>query len=354
MISYAESCEIFNKLDADEQKSRLRVADYTKVLYRGAIKCQMEVQNIEAKSYLKNEYIDAVYNAALHAGIEQHKQGEDQIDDFENRVFEYTKDIEPKLERKDNIDLLRILYSKAVEIENTLMNNLSEIPFNDMARDIILKIPKESEINLVVEISVTELKKVYEKYEQDIIHIKVPTAYVRRKKGRKMLLTYTSKPYLEDLSRVILTARPTFRGKGNKELDISEFHLETDAEFTKDLFSYFLYEAADMIKRLESYGIYIAYLNLLLLPNTMQQQDIYDRYAEMLADFDIDKKAIRLVVSKEDVSNKGKTYIENLKKFKENSVPIMEMDTNDKIEKSTSDATDIIKTIKEELFQFKA
>lgn len=318
--------ELFDTLDVSEKQKRVRISEYTSVLYKSALKCQMEIQSIKAKTYLKEKYIDTIEKASLYTDCNK----DNCIDIFEKLFLDYSKIVDAKITRIDEIQLLRKLFRKAIYIDNFILNSKSENPLTDLIRETILDADEDSELKLVFEISIHELKKVYLKHIDEINLVVVPEAFVRRKKKRPMMLRYDIKPYLNDLSRYILIAKPLLLDKKRNEMldkDIIEDIQQNN--MLGDFFSYFLYEAADMIKRLEAHNIYVAYMELILMIKMTQIDDIVDRYKQMLDDFDIDKNAIRLIASREDSENRDKKFMGTVKDLKTIGVSLRPMTDED-------------------------
>lgn len=340
----------FEALTVVEKQKRIRISEYAGVLYKSALRCQMEIQNIKAKTYLKEEYIDAVINATLYCNIDnKYSDIEDCVNDFEMLFLDYAKDVDAEIKKIEEIFLLREIFKKAVYIDDYISKSRSEIPLNDLIRTTILDESENPELKLVFEISIHDIKPIYLKHLDEIQTIMVPKAFVRRRKNRPMMLKYDIKPYLNDISRCILVAKPSFLDKNGQEMSFDDLRDSfNNRGMLGDLFSYFLYEAADMIKRLEAHDIYVAYLELELLPGTVKIESLIDRYKEMFNDFEIDKNAIRLVASAYDSENRDKQFLDTVKEFTNFGVVLRTMTDDDKYN-TIHDANQIIQIIEEDI-----
>lgn len=395
---YASLDEAFLALPEFVQKHSIRVAEYIQVLFAAAISVEMNLGDSETVIRRQKQNNEGIYwsgyfheigllalpedcrlsgqcvteeQLAIHrlhvqTGIDMVRHYGIEKDNFDE--FEYQMVLEAiryHHERWDGtgypeglsgkqIPMTALLLACADSLDNEISHMISERAFEDAVRNLLTDESLDTEVRLVLKYSTSGLRKVFKRHRGEYQLITPPENFVVRRRKRRMKLMYQSHPCLEDLSKTALSAKPYFFDNKGTEMDFTmlESYFGEKGE-TGHLCRYFLYEAADMLNRVNAYPFDIAYLSLYMFPAFMELENLQELIGEMLKDTGADRKQLAFAIAKGEKDRRTQAFENNLKLLQDTGFTVQSINTADyedmTLREQDVDANEMIRILTEEL-----
>ena len=215
---------------------------------------------------------------------------------------------------EDEISLIAQIVGMAKELDRLLCERKSETPYEEAVDTLLAEDNQDFSPNLkdVFQACQPELKNVFKKYIQYTRIMPKTVPLVEKREGRPFGLNYRQIVAGRGIGNMMFQAVHWFAGVLNKPdaresiEEVEELLLRTG--MVGDMTTYFLYEAADLIARMQNCDLQTGGVLLPVFNSFYTGENQTDRLKKMLEDTGIDKKKLILVVPETLVRGERSIY----------------------------------------------
>ena len=169
------------------------------------------------------------------------------------------------------------------------------------------------ELRLALRLARAKLKRVFKKHAAETQTVLPPVPLVRRRASRPMSLEYALMRSSANGQPQGLAARAAYHRSSGAPFDPAELEAEFNRDHSmQDLLKYFLFEAADLMLRLDAYGREPGWVELAVPRAALTQgpvQPVWEAFSEHSS---LAPGRVRLALSVEEVARQGKVLLANL------------------------------------------
>ncbi len=364
---YKSVKEAFDALPAAVKQHSIRVAEYTRALYVEAVGIELRVGTSETEK-LDLEYERIAYLCGLYHDIgkamiaEQYHNlqpnfGEEEVALYRRHVTDGVAIVEslplgeqltdlnrtmltnalrnhhastaeggfPQVKKEQDIPMMALIVGVADRIDHLVTSRRSETPFEDVMGEMMAAFPEdaENELELLLKESMQKLHRVFVKYQNQSRLIPVVPMFVKRKNGRPFELQYRPVMDRRQKAAVGLQAKLCFKDNPETYADLEEVKtiLNKNKQHS-EVGRYFLYEAADMLRRMRACQISASYIAVELLPRFYAEAKIVPMIEQLYADARMEPGHILLSVEETLLDNPSKALTANLERASKANVPL--------------------------------
>ncbi len=358
--------EAFAALPEELKKHSIRVAEYTRAMFIEAIAIEMRVGGTETEK-LQPEFERCAYLCGLYHDIgkvlvpEQYHNPTDSFSEEEMALYrkhivdggrmvdelafgENLSDLErrmiknaltlhhlkpkgegfPQFAKEDDIMMMALIVGFANYLDHLVTTRRSETPFEDVMQQAIEEAPEEgSELLLLMEEAQAKLQRVFIKYQEQSMKIPTVAPFAKRKQNRPFELKYRAVTDRKQKATVGLQAKPYF--KDGKDIFVEYEEVKTVLNKNKlhaEVGRYFLYEAADTLRRINACELPIDYIAVELMPKYYTEAKIVSTMQQLHADSRLEPGRLYFSLEESMFENPSKALMANLERISSAGIPM--------------------------------
>ncbi len=357
--------DAFKSLPEDVQKHSIRVAEYTKTMFVEAIAIEMRMGTAEVEK-LQTEFMRGAYLSGLYHDIgkawlpEEYHHPREDFGEEETAMYRkhvtYGAEMAEELplgetleaaeiqmiknslhwhhlrpdglgfpgeKKEEEIPMLALIVGMANHLDHLVTSRRSEDPFNEVMDKVLSDFPEETDLQFLVEESRSKLQRVFLKFQDQSQMITPVAPFAKRKVNRSFELQY--RPVMERRRKatVGIQARPCF--KDNKETYVEYDEVKTILNKNKlhaEVGRYFLYEAADTLRRIKACELDIEYIAVQLMPKYYTESGIATAMQQVYADARLSAGSLYFALEETMFENPSKALMANLERISKAELPM--------------------------------
>ncbi len=363
---YKSFKEAFAALPEALRQHSIRVAEYSRVLFFEAIATEFRVGSDNTLK-LRPEYERAAYLCGLYHDIgkvlvpEQYHTPSESFGEEETALYrrhvvdggkmadelafgEPFSDIEKlmiknaltyhhtnsygtgfhgEVDHEREIPLMALIVGFSNWLDHVVTVRRSENPFDEVIEDVMQRFTEDTELLILIEESRHKLKKVFIKYQDQSLMIPNILPFAKRRPNRPFELKYRPIIDRKQKKTVGLEAKPYF--KDGRDIYVEYDEVKTVLNKNKlhaEAGRYFLYEAADTVRRIKACELPIDYIAVELMPKYYTEGKVAANVEQLLSDSRLEKGRLYLAMDESMFENPSKALMTAMERMTKAEIPL--------------------------------
>lgn len=235
----------------------------------------------------------------------------------------------PAMLKATQISPIAQIVGLAKELDRLASETKSEDPFTEAMQTLIDQSGSawNPELIEVLKVSRSKCRSIYNKYIHYTLTIPKTIPLVEKRNNRPMGLNYRPMVCDGDGTVVAYEAIPWFGGvlgrPGETEAASELEAMLIRKKMVEDVSTYFLYEAADTILRIENCKLQVQAVLLQMLPSFYQLNTQLQRFTQLFKDQPIPREKLLLTVPADVVFNANKRTLELIERYLRNGIRLV-------------------------------